>query len=54
MADTKFAELKTAIRQAELQREIADLPSSPKALRQLITILSEQGTANLKTDTGFG
>ena len=54
MADTKFAELKTAIRQAELQREIADLPSSPKALRQLVTILSEQGTANLKTDTGFG
>ena len=54
MADTKFAELKTAIRQAELQREIADLPSSPKALRYLITILSEQGTANLKTETGFG
>lgn len=54
MADSKFAELKTAIRQAELQREIADLPSSPKALRTLITILSEQGSANLKTDTGFG
>lgn len=54
MADTKFAELKTAIRQAELQREIADLPSSPKALRTLITILSEQGSANMKTDTGFG
>lgn len=54
MADSKFTELKTAIRQAELQREIADLPSNPKALRTLITILSEEGSANLKTDTGFG